>query len=294
MSVLTIKRVSVLPASPAANTTYLIAVAGGNDLQVAVTNGNGTVVKKSLLRSEIVTMINSAITKSEVGAVAAINAALAEAKSYTNSGLAAEVTRSNAYADQAELDAIAAANAAAEAAMAIEAAARSLGDSSTEQAAAAYTDNRVTNEATDRINGDAGVLASAKSYTDSSIAAEVTRSNTYADNAVAAGIASLDLSATVQYAEDIASRDTLAAGLTKSSLIFVVNASADATVNVGSALYFYDTVGETFTKVSEYESLDLVIPNKLILESFSVVNNRLHLDGKPISTVDFDFSGSTW
>lgn len=294
MSILTIKRVATLPAVVQANTTYLVAVDGGDDLQVAVTNGNGSVVKKTLLRSEVATAINAAIAKSEGGAVAAITAARAEAKSYTDSGLAAEVTRSNAYADQAELDAIAAANAAAEAAMAIEAAARSLGDSSTEQAAAAYTNDRVANEATDRINGDAGVLASAKSYTDSSIAAEVTRSNTYADNAVAAGIAALDLSATVQYAEDIASRDTLAAGLTKSSLIFVVNAAADATVNAGSALYFYDTVGETFTKVSEYESLDLVIPNKLILESFSVVNNRLHLDGKPISTVDFDFSGSTW
>lgn len=279
MSVLTIKRVADLPALAEANTTYLIAVEGGNDLQVAVTNGDGSVVKKTLLRSEVATAISDAIAASETGSSADIAAAQAAAAAYTDAReisvrqtldvfIENEIARSNAYADQAEADAI--------------------------TAAATYTDDKVSNEATERANGDLGVLASAKTYTDNAISAEVTRSNTYADNAVSAGIAALDLSATVQYAADIAARDTLAAGLTKSSLIFVVDATSDATVTVGSALYFYDTVGEAFTKVSEYESLDLVIPNKAILQSFSVVNSRLYLDGKPITTVDFDAAGSTW
>ena len=279
MSVLTIKRVAVLPAIAEANTTYLIAVEGGNDLQVAVTNGDGSVVKKTLLRSEVATAISGAIAASETGSSADIAAAQAAAAAYTDAREAAvrqtlggaidgEVARSNAYADQAEADAIA--------------------------AAATYTDNKVSNEATERANGDLGVLASAKTYTDNAISAEVARSNTYADNAVSAGIAALDLSATVQYAADIATRDTLAAGLTKSSLIFVVDATSDATVTVGSALYFYDTVGEAFTKVSEYESLDLIIPNKSILESFSVDQGRLAYNGALVSTVDFDAAGSTW
>ena len=279
MSVLTIKRVATLPAVAEANTTYLIAVEGGNDLQVAVTNGDGSVVKKTLLRSEVATAISDAIAASETGSSADIAAAQAAAAAYTDTREAAvrqslddaidgEVARSDAYADQAEADAIA--------------------------AAAAYTDGKVSSEAIERANGDFAVMASTKSSIATAISAEVARSNAYADNAVSAGIAALDLSATVQYAADILARKMLVADLTKSSLIFVVDATGDATVTVGSALYFYDTVGETFTKVSEYESLDLVIPNKAILQSFSVVNSRLYLDGKPITTVDFDAAGSTW
>lgn len=309
MSVLKIKRVAVMPAVAEANTTYLIAVAGGNDLQVAVTNGDGTVVKKSLLRTDIAGMINGAIALSETGSSADLVAAEAAAKAYTDArevvirgsldsaivaegvardaGDAATLVAAKAYADQAELDAIAAAGVAASAALATRSDA-TLAD------AKAYTDTKVGTEAIDRAAGDAAALASSKTYTDNAITAEVTRSNAYANNAVATGIAALDLSATVQYAADIATRDTLAAGLTKSSLIFVVDATSDATVTVGSALYFYDTVGEAFTKVSEYESLDLIIPNKSILESFSVDQGRLAYNGALVSTVDFDAAGSTW
>lgn len=242
MSVLKIKRVAVMPAEAEANTTYLIAVAGGNDLQVAVTNGDGTVVKKSLLRTDIAGMISAAIALSETGSSADL------------------VTQSVATLADAK----------------------------------AYTDTKVGTEAIDRVAGDAAALASSKTYTDNAITAEVTRSNTYADNAVATGIAALDLSATVQYADNIAGRDIIAADLTKSSLIFVVDATGDATVTVGSALYFYNVPNATFTKVAEYESLDLIIPNKTILEGFSVVQSRLHFDGVMIATVDFDAAGSTW
>lgn len=309
MSVLKIKRVAVMPAEAEANTTYLIAVAGGNDLQVAVTNGDGTVVKKSLLRTDIAGMINAAIALSETGSSADLVAAEAAAKAYTDArevvigesldsaivaegvardaGDAATLVAAKAYADQVELDAIAAAGVAASAALATQSDA-TLAD------AKAYTDTKVGTEAIDRAAGDAAALASSKTYTDNAITAEATRSNIYANNAVATGIAALDLSATVQYADNIAGRDVIAADLTKSSLIFVVDATGDATVTVGSALYFYDVPNATFAKVAEYESLDLIIPNKTILEGFSVVQSRLAYNGALVSTVDFDAAGSTW
>lgn len=58
-------------------------------------------------------------------------------------------------------------------------------------------------------------------------------------------------------AANIAARDALI--LTSNALILVLDASADATVNAGAALYFYDQVGDTFHKVSEYESMDTVL-----------------------------------
>jgi hypothetical protein len=56
---------------------------------------------------------------------------------------------------------------------------------------------------------------------------------------------------------DIAARDALSAsdGLSEGDRAFVVNASADATVNSGSAEYIYD--GTSWIKVTEVESLDL-------------------------------------
>lgn len=67
----------------------------------------------------------------------------------------------------------------------------------------------------------------------------------------------------VQLYADIAARD--AATLTANSIVLVTDASADATVASGAAMYFYDNTGSTFTKVTEFESLDVVLDwNNLI------------------------------
>ncbi|MEM6698653.1 MAG: hypothetical protein AAF599_09680 [Bacteroidota bacterium] len=55
---------------------------------------------------------------------------------------------------------------------------------------------------------------------------------------------------------DIASRDALALTATDRALYLVTDASADPTVDGGAATYFWD--GTTWTKVSEFESLDVV------------------------------------
>jgi hypothetical protein len=55
----------------------------------------------------------------------------------------------------------------------------------------------------------------------------------------------------------IADRNALA--LTQNAMVLVVNATGDATVTAGAALYFWDNAASTWTKISEYESMDVVV-----------------------------------
>lgn len=68
---------------------------------------------------------------------------------------------------------------------------------------------------------------------------------------------------------DIAARNALT--LTRSALVLVIDASADATVNAGSALYAFNIVGAVFTKIAEYESMDVTM-------------TWANIQGKPVST----------
>lgn len=109
---------------------------------------------------------------------------------------------------------------------------------------------------------------------------------------------------------DIAARDALILTLEKNSFILVLDASADATVNSGSALYAYDFGTTTVYKVAEYESMDLVIQwasiqgrpnssvaqiddavgkahqhtNKEVLDKFTESGGELLYDGHGIAT----------
>jgi hypothetical protein len=56
---------------------------------------------------------------------------------------------------------------------------------------------------------------------------------------------------------DIAARD--ADTLTKNTLAVVKDASADPTVDAGAALYIYELTPVTFSKLSEFESLDVTL-----------------------------------
>lgn len=58
---------------------------------------------------------------------------------------------------------------------------------------------------------------------------------------------------------DIAARDALVATLDVNAMILVVDASADATVTSGSALYAYGASNTTVYKLAEYESMDVVL-----------------------------------
>lgn len=58
---------------------------------------------------------------------------------------------------------------------------------------------------------------------------------------------------------DIPARDILFADSTANTLALVIDASADTTVDAGSALYAYDFGTETVYKVAEYESMDVVL-----------------------------------
>jgi hypothetical protein len=57
--------------------------------------------------------------------------------------------------------------------------------------------------------------------------------------------------------DDIAARDEL--DPTFSQFVFVVDATADTTVATGGATYLYNTVTEAWIKISEAESLDVVV-----------------------------------
>jgi hypothetical protein len=61
----------------------------------------------------------------------------------------------------------------------------------------------------------------------------------------------------VSVVADIAERDALV--LTANTQVFVIDATADSTVNSGGATYIYRVSNDTFTKISESESLDLVL-----------------------------------
>ena len=75
------------------------------------------------------------------------------------------------------------------------------------------------------------------------------------DTAISTAIGALEMSNSVEFAADIAARDAMT--LTKSTFVYVADATADATVTAGAAMYLYDLANTTWHKVTEYESLDL-------------------------------------
>ena len=77
------------------------------------------------------------------------------------------------------------------------------------------------------------------------------------NTAISTAIGALDVSNMVEFAANIAARDAMTP--TKSVFVYVADATADETVDAGAAMYLYDSVNTTWHKVTEYESLDLVL-----------------------------------
>lgn len=178
--------------------------------------------------------------------------------SVLSTAIAADLT---ALEGRSQADATAKANAAEAAAIA----AAALDATSKADAAQAAAISAAAADATSKSNQ---ALVDSKAYTDSKVAQE---------------IGNLDLSGVVLYAADIAGRDLL--DMTKNSLVLVADATADATVDAGAAMYFYNVADDSWLKIAEYESLDLVIPNKQILTDLSDVGGQLYYKGAPIATV---------
>ena len=84
-----------------------------------------------------------------------------------------------------------------------------------------------------------------------------TVSKTDVNTAISTAIGALDMSNSVEFAATIAARNAMT--LTKSAFVYVADATGDATVAAGAAMYLYDLTNTTWHKVTEYESLDLVL-----------------------------------
>jgi hypothetical protein len=89
---------------------------------------------------------------------------------------------------------------------------------------------------------------------------------------------------------NIEARDALT--LTSSSFVLVADATDDSTVKSGAALYVYDAGTGYYTKVTEYESLDILdlFENKAVLDKFSEDDGSVNAeaagtvlyDGRPL------------
>lgn len=77
------------------------------------------------------------------------------------------------------------------------------------------------------------------------------------NTAISTAIGALDMSNSVEFAANIAARNAMT--LTKSAFVYVADATGDATVAAGAAMYLYNRTSTTWHKVTEYESLDLVL-----------------------------------
>lgn len=124
-------------------------------------------------------------------------------------------------------------------------------------------------------DGDAATLSTLRSELASEVAATT--------RLIAAAIDGLDMTNAAKFCATIAARDALEP--TNSIFALVGDASGDATVDAGSALYFYNSATDVWVKVAEYESMDVIFPNKAIVEKFSEVDGVLHYDGAPVGTV---------
>ena len=136
------------------------------------------------------------------------------------------------------------------------------------------------------------------------------------NTAISTAIGALGMSNSVEFAADIAARDAMT--LTKSTFVYVADATGDATVTAGAAMYLYDLTNTTWHKVTEYESLDLELSwdnidgkpnapvgdidnavtmshiheNMDVLDQLSVSNGKLQYDGADVGGVISD--GNEW
>lgn len=147
-------------------------------------------------------------------------------------------------------------------------------------------------------------------------------SKTEVDAAIATAIAGLEVGGnelTFEVVADIDARDALV--LTKNTLVLVTDASADATVDSGAASYVYVAATSSYSKIAEYESMDVVqtwanLQDKPasttaeidgavsashthanqadVLDKLSVVGGKLQFNGAPVDTGSIELASNAW
>lgn len=102
----------------------------------------------------------------------------------------------------------------------------------------------------------------------------------------------------LQIVDTIAQRDALV--LTVNTMVLVRDASGDPTVNSGAALYAYSKPNDTFTKIAEYESMDVTLqwsniqgrptstPSQI---DAAVANTHTHSNKTQLDKISEDASG---
>lgn len=110
-------------------------------------------------------------------------------------------------------------------------------------------------------------------------------------------LADIELSSVLIVAT-IAERDALE--LSRSTLVLVVDATGDSTVKAGAATYVYNATAQSFAKISEFESLDLVQSWDSIVDGpestpeqidQSVLKAHGHTNSAQLAKVDQDAKG---
>lgn len=101
----------------------------------------------------------------------------------------------------------------------------------------------------------------------------------------------------IEIVADVPARDALGATLNRNALVLVLDATGDATVGSGGAMYAYNNSNDTFSKVTEYESLDRVItwdeisgrPTSTVAQIDSAVaNSHTHANSAVIDALSDD------
>lgn len=71
--------------------------------------------------------------------------------------------------------------------------------------------------------------------------------------------AKMQAASTLVQVTDITARNTAGTAATSNTMYLVTNATGDSSVAGGAALYFFNKTANTYTKVAEYESMDVVL-----------------------------------
>lgn len=126
-----------------------------------------------------------------------------------------------------------------------------------------------------------------------------------ADSRVTQALADYNL---LEYVDDIAARDAL--NPQRNVMVLVLDASGDATVSTGAALYAFREADSSWTKLTEYEGLDVTVSwadiqgkpassasqiddavskrhahsNKAVLDKFSEVAGKPYYDGEALAS----------
>lgn len=320
---LNISRVAVLPEVKEANTVYLVAD-GTDGLQVVITGSTAAVIKSTRTTASISNEITAAVTAAAGGSTTALNEAVntlttmivtetdnrvagdtavradfASADASIRADFAAADTAMNAAITTSLADNAAASTAYSDAkhtaALAAVTSSAATVTSGYQAADAALQSTLQANIDTVEDEAAANLSAAVTTVTSTLMADSTSKANAAQAAAIAhadALVAGLDMTNSALYALDITARDALEAGMTKNSFVMVADASADPTVDAGSALYFRNVSTSTWTKVAEYESMDITIPNLSILADLGDSNGLLTYKGALVATVQH--VGSEW